>query len=670
MYRNDPVRAQVQFKNTLEKMGYRFILSHDILAAGKAVRCISEFPVHDCRFLNLTLALLIFVAVFPTRGDFVVQVSMLLTFDPVDERPAHVKVWLNHQRGHEKLDLKGQGGVSRLVLFDSDMQPLTHMQSIVNFGMCAKNKSFRKTMFVGNLGSLQGEFFLRRNFPPEFSASPLNGVVAPGGRVPLSLCFEPMSDSQHDWECRLSDNNKTPFSVRVRGSGGDGQIAVHYLTKRDHSTNGLDFDIVPSYCYVVKRVVVHNTGNVLLRLTVSSSHPAFTVAMIGIPQPHEADFAARCNSMGQAATTLVPWQVEQFERVVDRVQQAGLCPPEALLDAALLLCERNGEISTKLTVASQALANAVTAVPLSDVALEPFVLGSFNDDVTSDDSAAITAPAPTASAPTTASDASATTDVNALHEGKGGASTTTFTMTLGAREWAIVACTLCMYAPQSLSGVLNLTSEYNSVTLPLTVRGGKVVLSHDGNCNFGTVATRRPYTRRIVVYNKGTLTTKAKLYWSVPGLVADQRSRVELGIVADGNRARVWWYRVCTVVRELIRYWRKKHGSIESLFDTMSSNPFRSPIEVAVKTWKSSRDQRVDQDFESEFADVAPACTQGGSSVLSTKMLVLDFDVRSSGLFICLCGMECWRLCVCVFACLRVCVCACVVVSCLMVFRS
>jgi len=66
---------------------------------------------------------------------------------------------------------------------------------------------------------------------------------------------------------------------------------------------------------------------------------------------------------------------------------------------------------------------------------------------------------------------------------------------------------------KSYTGLLKLKSQFETVAIPLRARGGVVKLSHEGDLDFGNMACDHTYTRKLKLFNKGSIPSTVELFW-------------------------------------------------------------------------------------------------------------------------------------------------------------
>ena len=93
--------------------------------------------------------------------------TVTVRFDPVHEHPVSTAFRVAHARGCETFHLRGQGGMSRIVICDADGRELTGDRAVYDFGVCRKNTATRAVLVLHNVGTLQAEYLLRRRLSPE-----------------------------------------------------------------------------------------------------------------------------------------------------------------------------------------------------------------------------------------------------------------------------------------------------------------------------------------------------------------------------------------------------------------------------------------------------------------------------------------------------------------------
>jgi hypothetical protein len=62
---------------------------------------------------------------------------------------------------------------------------------------------------------------------------------------------------------------------------------------------------------------------------------------------------------------------------------------------------------------------------------------------------------------------------------------------------------------------LTMSRDCSTVTIPMKGKAGKISLNFGGDLNFGTIVTGYPYSRKIKLFNTGSIAATVTAQWQV-----------------------------------------------------------------------------------------------------------------------------------------------------------
>jgi hypothetical protein len=385
---------------------------------------------------------------------------------------------------------------------------------------------------------------------------------------------------------KIFDNNRTPAFIRLLGRGGDGIYSLRFLQRKDEVFKGLDFDVVNMWCHVEKVFCIVNSGSAPLHLKLSTSNKAFSLSIASDPEPYLDDAA-----LVQSATKLQlnvakvhEWTPDDFDHVIATTKNAEQVLPAYFFKAATACrLRQDPNYLTKTVEPPLEIERSASKKKKNDTP-DYLILESESEEESE------ILPMGATAATVNASDQ----EESAVEQ---------LEITLDPLHFVSVGVKLGVDAEKAFSSIISILSEFSNMSMPLKAQGGSVQIAHDGNLEFGNIATKRPYSRRLMLTNKGSIPCNAKVYWVLhnrPEYLQSRSAIVELDQTGV-SRVRIWWRRAISAVINLMQIWRKKHRSAEHILMPEANSVFHSSIdvkeEIRISELMASRElEKVPQD--------------------------------------------------------------------------
>jgi hypothetical protein len=98
-------------------------------------------------------------------------------------------------------------------------------------------------------------------------------------------------------------------------------------------------------------------------------------------------------------------------------------------------------------------------------------------------------------------------------------------------------------------GDITIRSDSGNFTIPLKGKGGTLVLSHEGDMEFGDISCNYTYSRKIVIKNGGSISAKLNAYWLIVGYSSNQMTSYQkVGEKYSSSDPRSQWARQQLVI--------------------------------------------------------------------------------------------------------------------------
>ncbi|GBG25935.1 Cilia- and flagella-associated protein 65 [Hondaea fermentalgiana] len=445
-----------------------------------------------------------------------------------------VKIQLRHATGYEQLTLRAKEAFASLELHDTDQMPL--QDTVVDFGISAVRQTHLRTVLLHNSGKLPAVFSLQSNASSEYAIFPRDGTVGPGESLPLQVSFAPTLSDRVEGNFVAIYNSASRLSIPVAGTGGKGVVDVEFVSERDKSMHGLDFQLVSTHVLMEKKVLLHNIGQVPLRLVCESTSPSYTIGSIRMTDVQAATpgYGSKFKCSNGEAERLGP-------------QSSHGAPQYA---SPMMIVPRKGrrgksQQSQHLQKSHQQHHSA----PQRDPGGSEVTSGRTGPSrgsifLPSGDDGLLRAQSKLA----------------LDHYGKSGDDTEGHVVvecTLPPGFFAILRVRLFAEREITYAGMLKVRSEFDAKSIPLRARGGGVKLRHTGDLDFGQIACDHTYTRTITLSNSGSIPSSVEIYWKMK-----PSSREAFALSKAGVRSGTVLLKGSTTRLGLRRFW---HWALENV---------------------------------------------------------------------------------------------------------